>query len=81
MTNSLNLTVPVFSAFFSINSVIASYVRSLNLFCYGCVILFLWYGNSPILVEKKLFANELFSLIGFYLFICNPVFTEKATTY
>jgi len=44
---------------------------------YLMFILFLWYGNNPVFFEKKFYLNEIFSLIGFFLFILNPIVYKK----
>ncbi len=40
---------------------------------YICLIAFFWYANKPGILERKFFANEIFSIIGFFLFLSKPV--------
>jgi len=44
---------------------------------YICLIAFFWYAAHPTWIEKRLFVNEIFSLIGFYLFLSKPVLHRK----
>lgn len=53
-----------------------SYIRHQN-FVYFCLILFLWYGSHPDFFEEKFFLNELFSLIGFFIFLSRPILYKK----
>ena len=46
-------------------------------FLYICLILFCWYAAHPRAVEARLFVNEFFSLIGFVIFLFNPVIYKK----
>lgn len=46
-------------------------------FFYLCLIVFFWYAKHPGLFERKLFANEVLAIIGFLIFIGNPVLYRK----
>jgi len=46
-------------------------------FFYFCLIAYLWYATHPDLTERKFFFNEVFSLIGFFLFLSKPILYKK----
>ncbi len=48
-----------------------------GIFFYICLIFFCWYANDPDLFERKYFLNEVFSLIGLFLFLWNPVVYKR----
>lgn len=46
-------------------------------FYYICFIFFIWYSNHPNIFERIFYFNELLSVIGFVLFLANPIVYKK----